>query len=325
MPQSKTKTPTKKKPAAKPVQTPAAAPAKRSKLARKRVSDQEKRTIISGYAKISPAHKLFMRACGIITRHSKLLGGVLLVYAVLDILLVGGANATNLQSAKVALTQTGHGGNQLVAGISLFTFLVSSSGSGASAAAGAYQTMLLLLVSVVFIWALRQAYAGHAVRIREAFYAGAYPIVPFVLILLVIGLQLVPLAVGATFYTIIISNGISVGIIEQAISIAIFLLFAAASLYMICSSVVALYIVTLPDMTPVAALRSAGKLVRFRRWVILRKLLFLPFVVIVLAGVIVIPFALFVTPYAPLVFLVVAASAIGVVHSYLYALYRELI
>ena len=51
----------------------------------------------------------------------------------------------------------------------------------------------------------------------------------------------------------------------------------------------ALYIVTLPDMTPMKALRSARELVRYRRWTVLRKVLFLPLMLLVVAAIIMVP------------------------------------
>jgi hypothetical protein len=298
---------------------------RRLKLA-KRTPKKEKPVVTSSRSKLSPAYKLFVQACRLLIRHRKLFGGILLVYAILDIVLVGGAGATNLESTKSSLTNVAQGHiSKLSTGLSLFSFLISSSSSASGAAAGAYQTMWLLLVSVVIIWALRQVYAGHTFQVRDAFYLGTYPIVPFILILLVIGLQLVPLAVGGALYSMLVGGHIVLGFVEQAAALIGFLLLAGWSFYMLCSSIFALYIVTLPDMTPMEALRSAGDLVRFRRWVIFGKLLFLPVVLFAITAAIVIPFAVFVTSLATFVFFVLAVLGVGVVHSYLYALYREML
>lgn len=291
---------------------------------RKRVTQAERQAAKSGYAKLPSAYKLLVQACKLLVRHWKLLGGVLLVYALFNLLLVGVVGAGNLQQSKSTLLQVAHGRlSNLSVGFTLFASLVGSNGGGSNA--GAYQTMLLLLISVAFIWALRQTYAGHVVRIRDAFYTGTYPIVPFILVLLVIGLQLLPFGVGGVLYGTLVGGGITVGIFEQIIALAIFLALAAWSLYMLCASILALYIVTLPDMAPMKALKSARQLVRFRRWIVLRKLLFLPLALIVVAAAIVIPFALFLTPLATLLFFVLSVLAVGVLHSYLYALYRELL
>ena len=94
---------------------------------------------------------------------------------------------------------------------------------------------------------------------------------------------------------------------------------------MIMASLFALYIVTLPDMTPWKSLQSAKEIVHGRRGRVFLKLLFLPLALIVCAGVIMIPLSLLLTPIAPYVFFVLTIVAIGLVHSYMYAVYRELI
>ena len=143
--------------------------------------------------------------------------------------------------------------------------------------------------------------------------------------LLVIGLQLIPFLIGGFLYSAVISNGIAVDALENILSALVFLLLALASLYMVCSSVFALYVVTLPDMTPMKALRSARELVRYRRWTVLRKLLFLPITLLVIAAVIMLPIILVVTPIAEWTYFVLTMMALAVIHSYMYALYRELL
>ena len=70
---------------------------------------------------------------------------------------------------------------------------------------------------------------------------------------------------------------------------------ALLSLYMICSSLFALYIVTLPNVTPMKALRSARQLVLHRRFLVLRKILFMPLALLVLGAIIMIPLIIFLT------------------------------
>lgn len=277
--------------------------------------------------RIASGWKMLGKALLILKSHWKLFAGILGIYAVLNLILVGGvAGSSDITNLKNSLNDvfTGHWG-KLSTGLTLFTVLVGSAGSASSAVAGAYQTILLLLMSLVIIWVLRQLYAGHAVRVRDGFYAGVYPLVPFVLIILVIGLQLLPLTLGATVYSSLIGGGIAITFIEKALTLAVFVGLVVLSFYMICSSIFALYIVTLPDMTPMKALRSARELVRNRRWIIARKILFLPFALIIIAAVIMIPISLFLTPIATVVFFVLTILSVAVVHSYMYALYRELL
>jgi len=184
---------------------------------------------------------------------------------------------------------------------------------------------LVIVASLAIIWALRQVLSGTRPRIRDAYYKGMYPLIPFILVLLVIGLQLLPLLIGSTLFSLVISNGIAVYLVEKLVWALLFAALALLSLYMISSSIFALYIVTLPDMTPLKALRSARQLVRYRRWTILRKILFLPILLVVVAAVVMLPIIVWLTPLAQWVFFVLTLFAIAAVHSYVYSLYRELL
>lgn len=296
---------------------------KRLKLATK----EEKQKISNGYKKLPSGFVLLYRTFQQLVEQWQLLGGILLIYALVDLIFVGGNSAnTSLTTVKSGLSNFLHGHiNNFTTGFTLFSFLLSSGNTANNDAAGAYELVLLLIVSVVYIWALRQVYAKQKVRIRDAFYTGTFPLIPYILILLVIGIQLLPLAIGASLYSNLLNGGYLVGTISHIIAMLIFLLFAAWSVYMLCSSIIALYIVTLPDMTPLKALRASRELVKFRRWVVLRKLLFLIIAVAIGGTVLLIPVALFATTTAMLIFLAITALTVGVVHSYIYGLYREML
>jgi hypothetical protein len=94
---------------------------------------------------------------------------------------------------------------------------------------------------------------------------------------------------------------------------------------MITSSLFALYIVTLPNMQPMKALRTARQLVRHRRMLVMRKLLFLPFIMLIISAVVTVPVILYATPIAEWLFFALTMIALAVFHSYIYVLYRELI
>lgn len=293
----------------------------------KAITKEEREKIKAAHNKLPSGIKLFVGACQLLVKQWKALGGILLVYAVIDLIVMGGSAGTNLSAAKHNLTNLTHGHvSSLAAGFTLFSSMVTATNNAStSGATGAYQVILLLITSVVFIWALRQVYAGQSVHIREAFYSGAYPIVPFIVVLFFIGIQLLPLGIGVSLYTTMASGGILVGLPQHIIALAIFLLLASWTVYMLCASIIALYVVTLPDMTPLKALRSARELVRFRRWVILRKLIFLVLAIAMSGSILLIPVALFITPLATVMFLLLTAVTVGVIHSYIYGLYREML
>jgi hypothetical protein len=139
-----------------------------------------------------------------------------------------------------------------------------------------------------------------------------------------VGLELLPLIAAGALYNVVVNNGVAVGSFERAIVLVLCAGLAAVSVYLLCSSIFALYIVTEPEAAPVQSLRRARDLVRFRRFEILRKLLFLPLAVVIVGAIIMLPIALYLTSIATFAFLVLTTLVLAVVHSYMYTLYREL-
>ncbi len=282
---------------------------------------------IKHHIKLPSVYRITKQAFRTVWRQKALFIGITLIYGVLNLILVQGiAGSTDTATLKEGLDQifTGNLGG-LVSSLSIFSIMLSSAGNSTSQTAGAYQMFLALTGSLAMIWALREVLAGKNVRIRDAYYRGMYPLVPFILIMLVIALQLIPLVVGSGLYSIVVNNGIAVLFVEKFLWAMLYGLLGLLTLYMLSSSVFALYIITLPDMTPVKALRSARELVRYRRWTVLRKILCLPIILLVTAAIIMVPIIIWLTPLAQWVFFILTMFALLAIHSYMYTLYRELL
>lgn len=315
---------------------PKAAPSKRSKkipastkprkLKPSRYNSFKLQKRIKHPAQLLSIWSLTRQTASLLWRHKQSFAGITLIYGLLTVVLAQGLGGTNVGELKGQLSQvlTGNFAG-LTSGLVVFVSLVGSAGNSSSQTAGAYQLFLALIASLAVIWALRQTMAGTPYRIRDAYYRGMYPLVPFVLVLLVISLQLIPLAIGSTLYSIIVTNGIAVLLVEKIIWGLLFAALALLSLYMISSSLFALYIVTLPDMTPLKALRSARELVRHRRWTVLRKVLFLPLLLLIVAAFIMLPIIAWATVLASYVFFILTMFALVAAHSYMYGLYRNLL
>lgn len=279
------------------------------------------------YKPLPKARKLFWAVLKQLWAHRVLFGGIVLIYGMLNLILVRSlSGSNNLTSLKGSLDGIFHGvAGKLFGSTISFTYLLATSGSGNTTTSGVYQVLLVVTCSLAFIWALRQVIAKHKARIRDSFYLGMYPIVPFVLVFLLVCVQLLPLAIGGSVYTIILNNHIAVNLFEKALALLLFLLLGLWSLRMITASIFALYVVTLPEMTPMRAYRSARQLVYGRRLLIWRKLIFLPVVMLLLSAAIELPLIYFVTPLAQWVFFAISMLSLPVVHSYLYNLYREML
>ena len=251
---------------------------------------------------IKGAFRLFFASTQFLVKRWRLYGGILLVYTALTFILVNG-----------------------------FTFNSSglfggSYGTGDDPS-GAYRSLLSIIVSLVLIWALRNSSAAKQtkIKVKDAFYKGLYPFVPFILVLLVVGLQLLPLIIANYLYAQVLIGGLAVTALEKGLWLTLFLLLALLSLYMVSSSLFALYIVTLPDVTPMQALKSARDLVRHRRSAIMRKVLFLPLALLGIAAVIILPAITLSEVLAEYLFFGLSMAAPALVHSYYYHLYRELL
>ena len=277
---------------------------------------------------LSGSYRLLWRSLKILRRHWKLFGGIILIYLLLNLTFVQGLNllksGDDLALTKHNLTSVYTGNGLEVAG-SLFVYLVGGGVSNTSSSADGYQFILLIVVSLVLIWTLRQVYGNNKVRIRDGFYSGIAPLVQFLFVLLVVGLDLIPGAIGIIIYSSISGNGIATLPLEKALWIVATALTILLSLYLVTSTIFALYVVTLPDMTPMRALRSSRELVLYRRWTVMRKVIFMPIALIILGSILMIPFLVFTTKLAPFVYFAMSAAVIAVVHSYMYGLYRELL
>ncbi|HSW66096.1 MAG TPA: hypothetical protein VLI54_03085 [Bacillota bacterium] len=327
------KTPTKttksktKSASAEPAAVAKKAPAAPRKLKQPKYQSFKMQRRIKPTGTLPSAYRIFGGAVKVLFKHWRVFLGMVLIYGVLNLVLVRGfSGSANLTDIKNTLDGALKGDwSQAASGGLLFVYLLGSAGNSASATAGAYQLILTLITSVAFIWTLREVYQDNKVRVRDGFYVGVFPMVPFMVVLVTIGLQLLPAAAGIYAYGLVTSNGVAASGLEQvlwAVAMAVLILL---SLYMICSSLFALYIVCLPGMTPLHALRSARKLVAARRWMVMRKIIFLPVALVVISGIVTIPFILYATPAAPWVIFGLTMLLLPLIHSYLYRLYRALL
>ncbi len=278
--------------------------------------------------KLPSAWSILKRSLLHLYTHKGLFLGILAVYAILNIMFVKGISGSlQLSTLRQQLSDT-FGGQlgKLGTGVTLFGLLVGSFASTPSEVAGAYQTLLIIIMSLALIWALRQTYDNTLrVRVKDAFYHGMYPLVPLFIVLFFILLQLIPFAVTSSVYATAQGNGLIASGAENIIWLTVFGLGVAASLYFLSSSLFAFYIVTLPDGKPRAALKQARQLVRYRRLIIIRKLLFLPAILILFAAATLIPLIILFPPAAEALFFLLTIVVLAVFHSYIYTLYRELL
>jgi hypothetical protein len=294
------------------------------KLTKKQAKGKVKKQVKARKA-LPGSFKLTAQVFGALAKYWKPLGGIVLVYLLLNIVFASGISnvSSAFDSIKINLNASGSYG--LGHAASGFASLVGSAGASGSSTGSALQSVLFVLESLVIIWALRHLLSGQMVSVKQAYYKAMTPLIPFLLVILVIIIQLLPVTIGATVLAAIATSVFAGSSAATVISVIAFVLLAAWSIYMVSASTFALYIVTLPDMQPRQALRSAKELVKFRRLAVIRKVFFLPLLVLVVMGVVIVPLILYASAFVPAVFYVLSMLAILFVHTYLYSLYRGLI
>lgn len=252
-------------------------------------------------------------------QHRGLFGGIALVYGLLTIVFVTGFGAAyDIGAIRDQFS------SRLLGSLAAYTQLVINPTGSGNAATGVYQFLLLLGVSLALIWTLRQVSAGRSVTVKDAYYQSMYPLVPCLLVFAVICLQLLPMIVGSTLYQLVITNQIAVSSFEITLWASAALALSLVSLYFLAASIFAFYIATLPDMQPLKALRLSKQLVSGRRWAVLRKLLFLPLVLLLLSAALLLPLILILPGAAGWCAMVVGPLMVVFVHTYIYTLYRGL-
>ncbi len=271
--------------------------------------------------------KLLIKSLRLIAANKKAIFVFFVVYGILNLILVRGfSSPIDIEGLKESFRSiVGEDTAGLASGFTAFGLLVNASTKGTGEAAQVYQTFLMIFAGLSLIWLYRQQQAGNKVTMKMAFYRGMYPFVPFTLVLIVIGLQFIPALVGNFLFATVINSGLAVGAFENIIWLLLLLSTSLLSLYMVSSSAIALYVVTLPEMTPMIALRQARELVRFRRFSILRKVAAIIIVIFLLLTVVVLPVIFFAPTLAEWMFFSITVLGLPLVVGYMFSLYRELL
>lgn len=277
--------------------------------------------------KLTAAPRLLERALRHLWRYRRLFGGIIVVHTVLTLLLVRSLSGGIDSQALIAnLRQVLPGQGDVVLSLAFFSNLLGTMSATDSEGAAAYQLIITVITSLALIWALRQTFAKTVTNlsVKNAFYKSTASFVPFLLTFLLVCLQTVPFLVGVSLYGYIKRLQVA-GAGELWLWLGLLALGTAWTVRMLSRSLWALYIVTLPNMTPRPALRSAKKMVCYRRLAIVRKLLFLPLALLMGAAAVTLPVILVWPALAVWLFMLLSMLALAIVHSYLYLLYRELL
>jgi hypothetical protein len=273
---------------------------------------------------ISSSLGLLHQSTALLWLHKKLFAGILVSIGIVQLIVVEGIVRTDFVAINKQVQEALGGGQySLENGVVSYAYLL---GSGQQAGGtGVAQTIFIVATILALVWALREITAGNRPRVRDAFYKSMTPLVPFILVLLWLGLQLIPVLIGAGIFSLVTTNGIAVHTYEYVLWLVLFIVLATLSVRLILGTIFALYAVTLPDMAPWAAIQGGRTLVDGRRWLVLRKIFILTIILAVGMTVVLLPSIMAAPVIVPVLFyaLSLVAGAIGV--TYVYKLYKELL
>lgn len=276
-------------------------------------------------------------------KHKKVFLWLAATYGLLTIILVGIGSQETYNSLTSTLQDTGSQifqGNWGQIGQAALLFVsIGSSGLNASPteAQQIYIVFLALLVWLTTVWLLRSLLAGHKVKMRDGLYSAGAPIIATLLVVLVLIVQLIPVALAAIGYAAASSTGLLNGGVAAMLFWIVAGLLVVMSLYWITSTFFALIIVTLPGMYPIKALRAAGDMVIGRRLRILLRLLWMMVSIVIIGAVVFIPIILIDTglthvwpvvanvPVVPITLTIFSVTAFIWSASYIYLLYRRVV
>lgn len=269
-----------------------------------------------------------------IRENKKLLVGLSLIYVIITYIFVGGIAQSDFVDLKNATVQVFGGSFNSVG--TVFSLLTSTMSGAFNSNLTELQQFLAVFIAFMFwlslVWALRMRFADQTVKIRDALYNSGAPIVAYVVVILVIILQLSPGAIGIMIVSTASVGGFLQGGVEvMAFSMAAFLL-CCLSIYWVSSSLLALVIVTLPNMYPWRALSMASELVIGRRLRLIAHVATLVAILFLLWVVFLLPALLLDSwlrwdwlPLVPIMVQLLGAATLVYAATYIYKLYRSLL
>jgi hypothetical protein len=277
---------------------------------------------------------LVKSAFGIIWREKKTVGVLMLLFAVVSYLVVGGVSQLNFVDLRQA-TQELFTGNLGAFG-SVATLFSAAVTGGLNPTATQVQQFLSVTLSFLFwlalVWVLRRRLSDQPTSVREALYNSGAPIIPSVMVFMAILIQLVPAVVGVLGAVLTLTGVWFQGGVESMLVCVAGLLLVLLSLYWVAGSATAMIIVTLPGMYPWPALSAASDLVIGQRWRIALRVVALIVTVFVVWAIVLVPALLLDgwlkfdwLPLIPVFVQLLGAFTLTYAVTYIYKMYRSMV
>ncbi len=301
--------------------------ARRRKLPAKKILGIKRSKRPSARKKLPSVFGLIHQSIRHIWQYKKPFIGLMVVYLFLVLLLVKGfSNNLDLPSLREEISQT-ITDNAFQQNIVLLGVVASGSSETPNETGNLYQTIIVIISVLAAIWLFRQSHdrPDMKFKIKQPFYEGMGQLIPFILVLCVVGLQLLPMVIGLGIFGTVQQNGLATTGFELSLWALLAIGLSLLTFYFMASSLFALIIVTLPQSTPVASLRSARKIVKYQRWVIIRKLFALGFIFSLISLLALFAIIAAIPGFAEFFVLIITAVFMPIVIGAWYKLYRALL
>lgn len=296
-----------------------------------------RRRDIPGHAPLPGYFAFTGQVLGTIKEAKRTFAGLLVIYFVVTLSIVGFAQLDQYRLVQDALgiteTSTETNSNDLGANFSLFSIAIAGGLNQTLGEGGQiYLALVGLLMWLVVIWLLRRHLSKTRVRVRDGLYNAGAPIISTALILGLMIIQLIPAALGLAAYSVAQTAGLIQGGVEAMLFATAGLLLGVLSLYWLSSSFIAALIVTIPGTYPMQAIRSASDIVIGRRVSVMLRLLWLAAMVLIFWTVVLLPviwldaaLGIYWLPLVPITLQLLGGMTLLLATTYVYLLYRKMI
>ncbi len=149
----------------------------------------------------------------------------------------------------------------------------------------AYSSFLSLIMNLALIWLVKELGSGRQPSLSQAYYRGTATIVRSLLLTVTFLLVLIPFFIGNLFYIQGVSGTtLAASGPEKLLLGLVWFVLSIPSIWLLSRYILSIYVLIERDLTPIGALRYAGKLVKGRTGKVLARLVALVFLVVIIGS-----------------------------------------
>ncbi|MEK9195909.1 MAG: hypothetical protein AAB914_00925 [Patescibacteria group bacterium] len=276
---------------------------------------------------LSGSWSLLKQTNKFILANKKILLGLAVSYTLIQLMLVLiFSSGIDLNEAKSQIKDLlGGDAPAYTVAYSFTSYLFVTIGQRNNEIVGVYQNFVTIVFMLATIWVVRQRTAGEKFGFRDIFYKSQYPFIQFLVVIFAIGLSMVPMMIAGFLYAVTITGGIAVTILEQGLWLFLCFLLVLLTLYVLVPCLIAMYVVTLPEVSPMTAIKSSWNLLADRRFAVGMRVVAGYIFVLVFIAILMMILSYLLTSASELIFYFLSFMSVLIINIYTYKIYRELL